>query len=229
MVRTHGDRILMMWEDDRGNLLREIESLKKANRKQERTKEFILQEFKLIKEQHAATMSRRVRKERDLLEMEALPSKKRSRDSVETEVGNGLPNAVTPVRSRAADAGKNILPAPKRSETVTANAPKDIPGSPLVEKLKGLIPENASAVSNVKVVGPLRKRSDREQLPGHTCLECARYIANLRTQGLLTTEEEEREMLKACSRHKSISGPPPDTPDGFWNLTVHTPEEWKHD
>ncbi len=231
MVRVHGDRILMSWEDDRGALLREIEVLKKANRKQERTKEIILQEFKLIKEQHAAAMSRRVRSEEEV-EAQSIPSNKRHRavDIQQAAAVDGQLNTVTPVRSRATNAGKNILPASTSAEPVPENQPSEKADEPAsAHKPKGWIPENVPVAPVAKEVGPSRKRSVREQLPGHTCLECARYIANLRAVGLLTSEEEEREMLNACSRHKSTAGPPPDTPDGFWSLTVHTPEQWKHD
>jgi len=35
-----------------------------------------------------------------------------------------------------------------------------------------------------------------------------------------------REVLQACSRHKA-RWTPPGTPEGFWGLTLHTPDDWK--
>ena len=35
-----------------------------------------------------------------------------------------------------------------------------------------------------------------------------------------------REVLQSCSRHKA-RWTPPSTPEGFWSLTLHTPEDWR--
>ncbi len=75
-----------------------------------------------------------------------------------------------------------------------------------------------------------RSRSEREMVQGHECEECKRYYRIMEQQGLITTSTNHEcglnETLRRCSRHKSHWSPP-STPDGFWDLTVHTPEEWK--
>lgn len=85
----------------------------------------------------------------------------------------------------------------------------------------------SASVPPAQFVDVVRNKDQRAALPGHSCVECEKYIAVLRAQGLLRSEEEVQEMLRNCSRHKSAAGRPPDTPDGFWDLTVHTPEDWK--
>jgi hypothetical protein len=42
-----------------------------------------------------------------------------------------------------------------------------------------------------------------------------------RSHGNITLED----MLQHCSRHKS-KWVPPGTPDGFWDLTIHSPQKW---
>lgn len=55
----------------------------------------------------------------------------------------------------------------------------------------------------VKCVEVVRKKSEREALPGHQCTECAAYYEALLQQGMVT-ETGMEEMLQKCSRHKVI-------------------------
>jgi hypothetical protein len=76
-----------------------------------------------------------------------------------------------------------------------------------------------------------RSKSERELMDGHECEECRRYYRIMEQQGLITSADLEcglTETLRRCSRHKSHWSPP-STPDGFWDLTVHTPDEWRKD
>ena len=77
----------------------------------------------------------------------------------------------------------------------------------------------------VRCVEVVRKRSEREALRGHQCSECAAYYTALMQQGIVS-EENMEEMLRQCSRHKARWSPPR-TPEGFWDLTVRTPEKWE--
>lgn len=77
----------------------------------------------------------------------------------------------------------------------------------------------------VKSIEVVRKKDQRECLLGFSCSECEKYYHELERQGLLDTVDR-AEMLKRCSRHKS-AWEPPQTPEGFWELSVHTPANWK--
>jgi hypothetical protein len=88
--------------------------------------------------------------------------------------------------------------------------------------------KRTAAAAPARCIDVVRNKAERAVLPGYSCLQCEKYIAVMREQGLLQSEDDVTEMLQNCSRHKSAAGPPPDTPEGFWDLTVHTPEEWKN-
>lgn len=78
---------------------------------------------------------------------------------------------------------------------------------------------------NYKCIDVVRKRAERDALPGYTCFECEAFYEAMMQQGIMT-EEGRKEHLRQCSRHKA-KFTPPTTPEGFWDLTIHTPEEWK--
>lgn len=82
-----------------------------------------------------------------------------------------------------------------------------------------IIPQKKS-----KYVEVVRKKSDRENLPGHECDECYKYFAALEQQGICSPSSK-AEMLQKCSRHKSRCTPP-STPDGFWDLSIKDPASW---
>ncbi|GBN25922.1 DNA endonuclease RBBP8 [Araneus ventricosus] len=67
----------------------------------------------------------------------------------------------------------------------------------------------------------VRKKSERKQLTGFECKECEKYFADL---GL--SEEEKRERLNKCSRHRA-KFPPPATPEHFWELDFPDTQECK--
>ena len=52
------------------------------------------------------------------------------------------------------------------------------------------------------------------------------HYAPLSPTTLHSTLQLKREVLQSCSRHKA-KWTPPATPEGFWNLTLETPDDWK--
>eukprot|EP01041_Mallomonas_annulata_P002685 gene2685-5282_t len=76
-----------------------------------------------------------------------------------------------------------------------------------------------------KYIDVVRNKTQRAVLPGHICDQCQSYFSELQRQGLVT-ECTLKDMLERCSRHKSRWSPPR-TPDGFWDISVKTPDEWK--
>ena len=90
---------------------------------------------------------------------------------------------------------------------------------------KLLIGQTRIEPPKMKSIEVVRKKDARDCLPGFSCSECERYYKELERQGLLDTIDRV-EMLKRCSRHKS-AWEPPQTPEGFWELSVNTPADWK--
>lgn len=129
-------------------------------------------------------------------------------------------------------------PISKRSLTAGKRSISAV--GPLMLTSKPLDP-NATAVSSSssksdhreptthvpKFVDVVRKKDERAALPGHTCTECARFYDVMIEQGILQPEGK-GQFLQLCSRHKA-QWAPPDTPDGFWDLSINTPAAWKND
>ena len=73
------------------------------------------------------------------------------------------------------------------------------------EREKGAVSEKGAGAGagrrEVRCVEVVRRKSDREALPGHQCTECSAYYEALVQQGMVT-EGGLEEMLKNCSRHK---------------------------
>ena len=112
----------------------------------------------------------------------------------------------------------------KKSRDSSVSASKISPSESLPPKvLSG--PSRMEVPKVVKSIEVVRKKDQRECLPGFSCSECEKYYLELERQGLLDTIDR-AEMLKRCSRHKS-AWEPPQTPEGFWELSVHTPANWK--
>lgn len=76
-----------------------------------------------------------------------------------------------------------------------------------------------------KCVDVVRKKQERAVLPGYACPECEKFYEAMFHQGIFT-KENLPDMMKQCSKHKA-KYTPPDTPEGFWDLSVNTPTEWK--
>ena len=79
---------------------------------------------------------------------------------------------------------------------------------------------------DVKYTESVRNKAKRASLPGHLCTECSQYYQALEQQGIVLSTVSLDDMLKKCSRHKA-QWSPPQTPEGFWGLSVDTPEDWR--
>lgn len=75
-----------------------------------------------------------------------------------------------------------------------------------------------------KIVEVVRKKDERKSMYGHTCNHCEEFYKNLYPDD----EEKRNEMIQNCSKHKTrYKEPQPGTPEGFWDLDIQTPPEWK--
>jgi len=78
---------------------------------------------------------------------------------------------------------------------------------------------DARGVGRDRVQRAVRGRA-REELPGYICEDCSAYYSRF------FTPTKADEMVQRCSRHRQVTTPPV-TPEGFWDLTMRTPEDWK--
>ena len=75
-----------------------------------------------------------------------------------------------------------------------------------------------------KIVEVVRKKDVRKSMYGHTCNHCEDFYKNIYPDD----EEKRNEMIQNCSKHKTkYKEPQPGTPEGFWDLDIQTPPEWK--
>lgn len=76
-----------------------------------------------------------------------------------------------------------------------------------------------------KCIEVVRNREERAAMPGFACTECEQFYRTMLEQGIIT-DENRGDFLQSCSRHKA-RWTPPSTPEGFWDLSLHTPAAWK--
>jgi hypothetical protein len=84
-----------------------------------------------------------------------------------------------------------------------------------------------AAAAKAKCVESVRSKTLRAALPGFTCEECLKFYETMQQQGIycMSDSQVRRDILQGCSRHKA-RWTPPSTPEGFWNLTLQTPDDW---
>ena len=78
-------------------------------------------------------------------------------------------------------------------------------------------------VKQPKYVEVVRNKEERKSLIGHTCHLCKDFYE----KAFGKDSDKYKEAIQICSRHRSRFSPDPGTPPGFWDLDIHTPEEWK--
>jgi hypothetical protein len=116
-------------------------------------------------------------------------------------------------------------------ENLVINGKKGLPGAAAASNKVPFATTSSSRTNHniltdtYKCVDVVRNKSSRDALPGHTCDECEAFYSAMVQQGVFSADSK-KARLQECSRHKS-KWTPPTTPEGFWDLTVHTPEEWK--
>lgn len=103
----------------------------------------------------------------------------------------------------------NMASTTSSSSSSSSAHPVDISKRPLISKC-------------IEVV---RNRADRAALPGFACSECEQFYKVMMDQGIVT-EENKADFMQSCSRHKA-RWTPPSTPDGFWDMSLNTPQEWR--
>ena len=140
--------------------------------------------------------------------------KKLQRAQTITGAAAGRSSVVDSAGSGGGSGGKSL----KRSYTVAApnasncnNSSSSKPKQPKIDKRQQVV----------------RKKSEREALPGHDCEECQAFYAAIQASGVVGDSKEAlKECMQSCSRHKH-QFTPPTTPEGFWsnNMSMPTPEK----
>jgi hypothetical protein len=213
LIRQHDDRLLMKWEglsppsldpltpaDDRGYLIREIHSLKKQVKKDKRTSELLKLEINRLYDTFHG--------------------------SLKTEQSLTTTN---PKRKHSANFDQKKVEEEKERKMSSKKPAVDIPQT--LTEVPQQLPSRQSSFKSSCTGITSRSKSERDVMNGHECEECQRYYRIMEQQGLIITTPTNlecglTETLRRCSRHKSHWSPPC-TPEGFWDLTIRTPDDWK--
>ncbi|KAF5282342.1 hypothetical protein FQR65_LT14331 [Abscondita terminalis] len=67
---------------------------------------------------------------------------------------------------------------------------------------------------------PVRCKAEKLRLPGWSCKECKEYY-----EGFDLSEEELREKMNMCSKHRNKFDPFNDTPNGFWDIDMGSSQD----
>lgn len=245
LIRQHDDRLLMKWEDDRGHMMKEITRLKKRIRKDEITTKLLKTEInKLCESFHEAFEDDKLSIITQKRKMQKIIS---NSNLIETTSPDSPPNnfnsnshSHSDLKSKSnlksisnLNSTTSTTKTPTTTSTIstTTNSVERYQTPPKASK-KIVKNETSNLNSNhIPHVTSSRNRFERDLMRGHECQECMRYYRIMEQQGLILSQSNLEgglcETLRRCSRHKSHWSPP-STPDGFWDLTVHTPEEWKN-
>jgi hypothetical protein len=107
-----------------------------------------------------------------------------------------------------------------RESPVNSTAPESIKALPAAVKLPDLngmpvVAKKAPTASPAFVFQEVvRKKADRQKMPGHACPECKAFWDTVCDDGTVF----ERKHFEDCSRHRAHHSPP-STPEGFWELS----------
>jgi hypothetical protein len=183
-------------------LLREIQSLKKQVKKDKRTSQLLKFEINRLYDTFHGNQ--------------------------ETE--NKIPSIPNPKRKHSTNFDQKKVEDEKERNISTKRPLIDIPRA-LTEAPQQLPSRQNSLTTKSSCTTTSRSKSERDVMNGHECEECQRYYRIMEQQGLIITTPTNMdcgltETLRRCSRHKSHWSPPC-TPDGFWDLTIRTPDDWK--
>jgi hypothetical protein len=191
--------------DDRGYLFREISLLKKKIKRDERTSQLLRSEITSLYDSFHEKLNQNANQTENVAKRKSSSNV----DKVDNEI-KLLPRKKSLIEIPGE---KNLW----RTSSTSSSMVREIP--------------QYSRPSSTSNSGTRISKSEREFIDGHECEECRRYYRIMEQQGLITSADLEcglTETLRRCSRHKSHWSPPL-TPDGFWDLTVHTPDEWRKD
>ena len=200
LSRQLDDRIRMEYEDERTRMIDVIYNLRRQHEKDLKTSIFLKRKFQSLSEKC------------NKLNPQLFTEAKRE----QTEDSNLINSKISKeIESKQADEN-NLVNSNISNENLNVN---EIPEKTLnftEEK------EHRNRIKNIvkkpKYVDVVRKKSERELLPGFECEECRNYFKALQQQGIFSPSNK-AEFLQKCSRHKSRFTPP-STPDGYWDLSI---------
>jgi hypothetical protein len=217
--------------DDRGYLLREIKNLQKIHDKDVRTTELLKQEMVAVRDK-VNQLASSSNSGNDISRRKTVHSKqtttKENQPSTRKEVSfkRTLSDPKVKVPSSSNSQRTYDLPTTDVNSisTRTSLAPhKQLKGRSGTNSDIGVIKSNHTGISRATDVATShttavssttsskekpyhdtggRKRAVRELLDGHECEECKRYFRVMEEQGLIKDENDLRETLRKCSRHK---------------------------
>ena len=188
LIRTRDDRQLMQWEDDRGNLLREIYRLQSIQLHNTKIHSKLQEDFVQIQQLVFTKLNKKISASSDMEPQ----LKKRSRPDIplplEVENGQILIRNTPKNNSSVAEVAQPIVSVPISDESVkfddTKNAEKS---NKIIRRYSTSNIQLASSSKppnqTIKYVEGGRKQSIRDALPGFNCNQCKAYYLTLIEQG----------------------------------------------
>lgn len=197
LTSKSNDQLMMLHEDDRSHWLRELCKCEAKNQKLKRNLDMLTLQYDKLLGQY----------------------QKIGCDVSSTASHAPTVPTVDPKRQTKIENTQQLFSVQKRPRNVvlpSKNSKPQFNAPPL---------KRSNREGEVKVIEVVRNKEARAALPGHSCTECAKYFEALVQQGVVN-DENLKEMMRQCSRHKS-RWTPPSTPLGFWDLSIPSPDEWK--
>lgn len=218
IIRSKDDRQTMMYEDDRSHLVREIEFL---GRKKDKLKEVVGKLSKKYKTLHSSVQQLYCTYNKSMnLDLCDSGSPKDLKDG--DDVLDKMPN-----RTSFADESSNTLTRRHTGTVTSARKQNELKRfkTGVLESSTSLASENPKQTafrSSNNIEGEKRSVASTERFD---CPECKRFYDMLLKQGLIDPGQKDS-YLRECSKHKS-KALPSNTPPGFWDLSLVSPEDWR--
>lgn len=222
LTRLFEDRIRMQYEDERSSFIATINGYQKRHEKDVRTANFLKSKYGSLSNKCKQFSS--AENHPQLVSTPAPPmpiptssvtalhkGQELKRKPIDT--GLRLLSSANVTSSTSNPSLISSLKKPKKDETILLNSAVVASSSAPNNRISNVKPPKQA-----KFVDVIRKKSERENIPGFECDECRQYFTVLEQQGIFTPGSK-AEMLQKCSRHKSRFTPP-STPEGYWDLSI---------
>ena len=245
-TRTMEDRIRMQHEDERTRLMNRITMLEKQHEKDLRTQVVLKGKFVQLSELYSKACENENVDSNPLTVLSGryIEEKETTKKSDRKMMwpSNLSFNSTSKLKAIAGKQGTELdtntlektkmnssssfaLPFHKSVSLLTSKAPGSLGALARSSTIgRNPSPITAHVKKKTKFIDVVRKKSDRDELPGFACEECSKYFDCLEQQGIISPGSK-ADMLQRCSRHKSRDTPP-STPDGFWDMSIKTPDSW---
>ena len=228
IIRERDDLLNMIHEDDRSNLVKHLDRLRKIA-KHRRDQIHILAEKYSKLAQLIDSKSNKLAKD-ILIKSDSNNENPKLANNTDLRISRNDEQNTTSATFLKVDSDikSNINTINQTSNTISMLQAEETENKFPLKRRATISSESDHRVKiskPIKFTEPIRKKDDRAQLPGFTCHECEKFYKLMVEQGVIDSDSQKQTFLNKCSRHKA-QYTPPSTPDGFWDLSLNTPADW---